>query len=111
MQMNDIIDFVIAEIDQESCSGTDLDGEKKSDDSDIDYLSDNKPNIQFVHLQQVQCTTNDTNDDGINNVTNANVKNYSNARLVQGDSDKNDQFENIYDDQINSDEDTRDTKV
>ena len=29
MQMDDIIDFVIVETTQESCSGTDLDREKK----------------------------------------------------------------------------------
>ena len=103
--MDDIIDFVSAETDQESCSGTDLDIEKESDDSDIDYLSDSEPQIQFVHSQQVQCTTN-TDDDGISNVNKANVNDDNNVRFVQGDSGKNDRFENIDDDQINSDEDT-----
>ena len=109
MQM-DIIDFVTAEVDPESCSGTDLDNEKESDDSDIDYLSDNKPQIQFVHSQQVQCTTNDTDDDGISNVNKANVNDDNNAGLVQGDSARYDQFENNDDDEIISDEDTPRTR-
>ena len=109
MQM-DIIDFVTAEADPESCSGTDLDNEKESDDSDIDYLSDNKPQIQFVHSQQVQCTTNDTDDDGISNVNKANVNDDNNAGLVQGDSARYDQFENNDDDEIISDEDTPRTR-
>ena len=106
MQMDDIIDFVIVETDQESCSGTDLDSEKKIYDSDINYLSDNKPQIQFVHSQQVQCTTNDTDDDSISNVNKANATDDNNAGLVPGYSAKNYQFENIDDDQINSDENT-----
>ena len=60
-----------------------------------DYLFDNEPRIQFVHSQQVHCTTNDTGDDGINNVNQPNVNDDNNAGLVQGDSAKNDQFENI----------------
>ena len=79
MQMDDIIDFVTAETDQESYSGTDLDSEKESDDSDIDYLSNNKPQIQLVHSQQVQCTTNDTDDDGLSNVNKTNVNDDNNA--------------------------------
>ena len=59
-----------------------------------------------MHSQQVQCKTNDTDDDGISNVNKANVNGDNNAGLVQGDSAKNDQFENIDDDQINYDEDT-----
>ena len=98
--MDDIIDFVSAETDQESCSGTDLDIEKESDDSDIDYLSDSEPQIQFVHSQQVQCTTNDNDDDGMSNVNKANVNHDSNAELVLVDSAKNDKFENNDDDQI-----------
>ena len=73
-------------------------------DFDIDYLSDNEPKIQFVHSQQVQYTTNDTDNGGIRNVNKANVNDDNNAGLVQGDFAKNDQFENIDDDQINSDE-------
>ena len=103
--------FDTAETDQESCSGTDLDGEKESDDSDIDYLSDNEPQIQFVHSQQVQCTTNDTDDDVISNVNKANVNDDNSAGLTQGDSAKNYQFKNIDDHRSNSDEDTRDIKV
>ena len=103
--------FDTTETDQESCSGTDLDSEKESDDSDIDYLSDNEPQIQFLHSQQVQCKTNDTDDDVISNVNKANVTDDNSAGLTQGDSAKNYQFKNIDDDQINSDEDTRDIKV
>ena len=99
MQM-DNIDFVTAETDQESCSGTGLDSEKESDDSNIDYLSDNESQIQFVHSQQVQCTTNDNDDDGMSNVNKANVNHDNNAELVLVDSGKNDKFENNDDDQI-----------
>ena len=107
MQMDDNIDFVTAETDQESCSGTGLDSEKESDNSNIDYLSDNESQIQFVHSQQVQCTTNDNDDDdGMSNVNKANVNHDNNAELVLVDSAKNDKFENNDDDQINSDEDT-----
>ena len=107
MQMDDIIDFVTAETNHKSCSGTDLDSEKESDNSDIDYLSNNEPQIQFAHSQQVHCTTNDTDDDDISNVNKASVNDDNNSGLVQGDSTKNDQFENIDDDQINSDEETQ----
>ena len=106
MQMDDNIDLVTAETDQESCSGTGLDSEKESDNSNIDYLSDNESQIQFVHSQQVQCTTNDNDDDGMSNVNKANVNHDNNAELVLVDSAKNDKFENNDDDQINSDEDT-----
>ena len=41
---------------------------------------------------------------GISNENKANVNDDNNAGLVQGNSAKNDQFENIDDDQINSDE-------
>ena len=99
MQMDDNIDFVTAETDQESCSGTGLDSEKESDDSNIDYLSDNESQIQFVHSQQVQCTTNDNDDDdGMSNVNKANVNHDNNAELVLVDSAKNDKFENNDDD-------------
>ena len=100
MQM-DNIDFVTAETDQESCSGTGLDSEKEIDNSNIDYLSDNESQIQFVHSQQVQCTTNDNDDDdGMSNVNKANVNHDNNAELVLVDSGKNDKFENNDDDQI-----------
>ena len=57
-----------------------------------------------MHSQQVQYTTNDTDNGGIRNVNKANVNDDNNAGLVHGDFAKNDQFENIDDDQINSDE-------
>ena len=38
-----LLTYVIAETDQEPCSVTDFDSDKESDDSYIDYLSDNEP--------------------------------------------------------------------
>ena len=64
-----------------------------------------------MHSQQVQCTTNDTDDDVISNVNKANVNDDNSAGLTQGDSAKNYQFKNIDDHRSNSDEDTRDIKV
>ena len=60
MRMDDIIDFARAKTDQESGSETVLESEKESGNSDLDYFSDSKPQIQFVHSQQVQCTINNT---------------------------------------------------
>ena len=38
-----LLTYVIAETVQEPCSVTDFDSDKESDDSNIDYLSDNEP--------------------------------------------------------------------